>query len=131
MSAFVISWKLLVKAKTETGGTTDFQTEVKTTYITINAIFIYVIGVPGKEQGPRNCVKWKEKKINIWKYLVWTKSFCIGNECINVPFNNRKMLETNTQFNVLHFDASYQNLNDQMNESPVLLSINTVARFIK
>ena len=59
------------------------------------------------------------------------KSFCIGNECINVPFNNRKMLETNTQFNVLHFDASYQNLNDQMNESPVLLSINTVARFIK
>jgi len=51
MSAFVISWKLLVKAKTETGGTTDFQTEVKTTYITINAIFIYIIGVPGKEHG--------------------------------------------------------------------------------
>lgn len=41
------------------------------------------------------------------------------------------MLETNTQFNVLHFDASYQNLNDQMNESPILLSISTVAKFIK
>lgn len=48
MSAFIILWKLLVKTKIETGGTIDFQTEVKTTYITINAIFIYIIGVPGK-----------------------------------------------------------------------------------
>ena len=51
MSAFIISWKLLVKTKLENGGTIAFQTEVKTTCITINAIFIYVIGVPGKEHG--------------------------------------------------------------------------------